>query len=81
MNLRHVELRLMKWGVYGVEVKKGKEWILYRAKGYDRIAEVYVDYEEDLVFRILVQPDVEAEFYDALEEVLTAETRKWEHGG
>ena len=81
MNLRHVELQMMKWGVFGVETKKNKEWILYRAQGHARVAEVYVDYEEDLVFNILLHPGVEHEFYDELEQVLIMETKKWEHGG
>ena len=81
MNLRHVEFRLMKWGVFGIETKKKREWILYRATGHDRVAEVYVDYEGDLVYNILVHPDVEHEFYDELEEALIAETKHWEHGG
>lgn len=81
MNLRRVELQLMKWAVFGMETKKNKEWILYRALDHARVADVYVDYEGDLVFNIHVNPDAEAEFYDELEAALIAQAKKWEHGG
>ena len=81
MNLRNVELQLMKWGIFGEEVKKGKEWVLYRADNHARVAEIYQDYEEDLAYQLFLNPHTEPDLYDEVDRVLSIAVRRWEHGG